>query len=104
MTDHIQSSKWLVNLKGSVQEKIYEISIVRENNNHGIISFGWFGKNKVLIACNNSELGNWDIIPILWDLQLKLAKDLAAKLNLEEFGTSEDVKVIRKSYINLFIK
>lgn len=73
-------SKWIVNVKGQANSSSFEISVVREDNSHGIKSYGWFDKNKLLISHNGGPC-SWPLIPIVWDKMIELAKEVANELN-----------------------
>jgi len=97
-------SKWIVNLKDNYTDNSYEISVIREDFSHGINSYGWFGDNKLLIGNGNNYKTDIKLKEQVWNVQLKAAKELASKLNLDEFGSTEEIKVIRKSPFSLFLE
>lgn len=75
-----RSSKWIVTNFGD-----NEISICRNNNTHGLSSYGWFDENKILVAYlhpRESRLVKPDRDILLG--VLKLAKQLAERKNKEE--------------------
>ena len=47
----ITSKNWLVQIKGDIHDKEsdYELSVVREDNRHGQISYGWGGPKKIIL-------------------------------------------------------
>ena len=104
MSDIILPAKWIVNLKGNYTNDSYEISVIREDFSHGINSYGWFGDNKLLMGNGNNYKTDIKLKEQVWNVQLKAAKELAAILNLNEFGTTEEVKIIRKSPFSIFLE
>ena len=94
------TGKWIVNLHGNHSEKSFEISVVREDFEHGIRSYGWFDENKLLITHNGGPCG-WPLIPMVWEHQVKLAKTIAKTFNETEFGIKEEAIVIRRCPISL---
>lgn len=73
-------AKWIVH-PHSYKTKDTEISIIREDNEHGLKSYGWHdGKTKIFIA-HDSIYG---IIPdSAKKLLVKHAEELAEKMNKE---------------------
>ncbi len=78
-------SKWIVNSKGKAGDRGFEISVVREDNKHGIASFGWFDENKLLITHNGGPC-SWPLHTLVWDKSIKLAQEVADELNRQEKG------------------
>lgn len=78
-------AKWVVDIKGEAESKIFEISVLRDDNNHGKLSYGWFDENKLLITHNGGPC-DWPLKQIVWDKSVKLAQEVADELNLSEFG------------------
>ena len=74
------SDKWIVNTKGGAGEEFFEISVVRESNEHGIESYGWIDKDKLLITHNGGHC-RWPITQFVWDGCIQLAQQLADNLN-----------------------
>jgi hypothetical protein len=70
---------WIVSIKGWCDEPAYEISVVKQNNEHGLKTYGWFDENKLLITHNGA--GRVPMEEIVWNRQMKLAKDVADLLN-----------------------
>lgn len=77
-------NRWIVNIKGKANESSFEICVVRENNTHGIISYGWFDENKLLISHNGGPC-TWPLIQLVWDKMIKLANEVAIELNASEW-------------------
>ena len=44
--------RWDANVKGAAGEPAFEISVVRSDNAHGKLSYGWFDERKLLISHN----------------------------------------------------
>jgi hypothetical protein len=50
--------KWVVDIKGKAGSRSFEISVLLDTNSHGKASYGWFGKDKLLISNElNGETG-----------------------------------------------
>ena len=73
-------NKWIVNVKGKANSSSFEISVVREDNAHGIRSYGWFDDTKLLIS-HNEGLCCWPLTERIWDKMIKLANEVADELN-----------------------
>lgn len=73
-------AKWIVH-PHSYRTEGTEISIVRADNEHGLISYGWHdGKTKIFIACDSI----YGVIPdSAKKLLVKYAEELAEKMNKE---------------------
>ncbi len=76
-------AKWVVNIKGKAGSASFEISVVRDDNEHGKSSYGWFGEDKLLISHNGGPC-RWPLIPLVWDKMVKLAHEVADELNTDE--------------------
>lgn len=81
MVEHF--AKWVVDIKGEPCSKLFEISVLRDNNQHGKDSFGWFGENKLMISNSGGPCRD-PLIQLVWDLQVELAQKVAEKLNADE--------------------
>jgi hypothetical protein len=75
----VSMEKWIVNTKGEPGKYYYEIAVVKENNNHGIASYGWAGAGKHIIASSCSDGDT--LSGFLWDELLKVAEKYAIYLN-----------------------
>ncbi len=75
-------NKWIVNVKGGPGKPSFEISVVREDNEHGIASYGWFDDNKLLI-CHNGGPCPWGVTSRIWNGLMALASVVASELNDE---------------------
>ena len=71
-----ESPRWIPLVKHD------EISVVRENNYHGRISHGWFGKDKILVA-ETASRGFKGRSPC-YDQIVRLAEELATELNSKD--------------------
>jgi hypothetical protein len=77
------NSKWIVNTKGAAQQKSWEISVVREDNTHGIKSYGWFDENKQLVSSSGGP-SHTPISPVMWDMLVEVAEKYAQTLNMTD--------------------
>ena len=75
--------KRIVHTKGKHDEQSFEIAILRQNNAHGKISYGWFDKNKLLVSSSGGPCRVAVNKPI-WDGLVALAERIAAKMNTDE--------------------
>lgn len=73
--------KWIVQIKGKKYSDNFEISLVRECNATGQLFWGKFGKDKLLIS--NSPYVN-SLTEKVWKRTVRMAKELAEELNIEE--------------------
>ena len=77
-------SPWIAHAKGGPASSSFEIAVVRENNTHGIASYGWFDERKLLVSHNGGPC-RWGVTKPVWDKLIALAEYEAARLNaLEE--------------------
>lgn len=74
--------KWVVNVHGS--HKGGEISILRENNSHGKVSYGWDEKEWKEIVHTVETLYHKQLDKEVWNFALKRAQQLCDKKNLKE--------------------
>lgn len=80
---NIDINQWEVHIKGKKCNEDFEITVIRKNNKHGHLSYGWFDDDKLLISHN----GTSDDCPLtekIWNKMIKLADEVAEELNLEE--------------------
>lgn len=69
---------WVVNTFGGSSLTSFEISVVREENTQGRKSWGWFGKDKLLISQGDpGQMAN----PNIWIKLCALAQEIADELN-----------------------
>ncbi len=71
---------WIVHTKGGPGLESFEIAVLREDNEHGIRSYGWFGDRKILISHSGGP-GHWPLIDFVWKELLGVAERTAAHLN-----------------------
>ena len=76
-------AKWIVDVKGAAGKRSFEISVLRDDNQLGKQSYGWFDKNKLLITHNGGPC-EWPLTQKVWDKQIALAKEVANELNTED--------------------
>jgi hypothetical protein len=81
----IMENYWKVDVKGSQGSDSFEISVIRSENAHGFASYGWFGKDKLLISHSGGPC-KWPLEPIVWSKMIELAHDVAREMNEKEFG------------------
>jgi len=75
--------KWLAQVKGDPNGSAWEISVVRSDNKHGQVSWGWFDERKLLVSHNGGPC-NDPMALGLGDKMVQIAHDLAAELNAKE--------------------
>jgi hypothetical protein len=76
----MSKGKWIVQVKGERCSDSFEISVVREDNEHGRKSYGCFDGDKLLITHNGGPC-KWPLLSLVWDKQVSLAKEVAKELN-----------------------
>ena len=74
------ANEWSVDVKGSRKSGSWEISVVRNSNEHGFKSYGWFDEDKILVSHNGGPC-HWPIPKAVWDGNMKIAEDLCESLN-----------------------
>jgi hypothetical protein len=79
VTDKIRG-KWLVDIKGG-PNRCAEISVIREDFEHGFKSYGWFGPDKKLISASNHS---FYIEQPAWDKLVAVAHEVVEELNRAE--------------------
>lgn len=77
------SSMWIVDTKGGYGKDAFEISILRENNEHGKRSYGWFDDNKLLVSHSGGPC-KWGVTKQVWDGLIALAYKEADRLNSDD--------------------
>lgn len=75
------NNKWVVDVKGSAGET-FEISVLRNNNEHGKRSYGWIDEDKLLISKSGSA--NWSVTPLVFEKLKRVAGEVAKELNMAE--------------------
>jgi hypothetical protein len=71
-------AKWVVDIKEYKQS--FEISVLRDDNEHGKRSYGWFDENKLLISSSGGPCKNI-VKKIVWEKLVKVAQEVADELN-----------------------
>jgi hypothetical protein len=79
----MNKDKWIVDIKGYAGCPGFEISVLRESNDHGQLSYGWFGDDKLLISHNGGPC-RWPVTGKTWDKLVAVAHEVADELNAEE--------------------
>jgi|688.fasta_scaffold61293_13 hypothetical protein len=88
-----RTNKWVVSIKGKVESQDFEVSVLRDDNKHGKLSYGWFGDNKLLIIQHGCgaygiRITSPLIRKIVLDKSVKFAQELADELNFSELHGS----------------
>ena len=84
--DSLQSvvgHRWVVLIRGGPLRSPFEIAVVREDNTHGQLSYGWFDERKLLISHNGGPC-SWPVTDAVWHRLVKVAEETAAELNAPE--------------------
>lgn len=76
-------AKWIVHTKRGPNNPNFEVCVIRSDNQHGQISFGWFDENKLYISSSGGPC-LCSVTPAVWDGLVKLAETIAAQLNANE--------------------
>lgn len=74
---------WIVEAKGCVGSRSFEISVIRTSNVHGRKSYGWFDKDKLLITHNGGPC-DCPLSQRVWDKMLRVAQEVADEMNDED--------------------
>ena len=74
-------NKWVVDIKGCPYEH-FEISVLRNNNEHGKQSYGWIDDKKLLISSETTA--SWSVIPLVFEKLTRVAEEVAEELNIPE--------------------
>lgn len=74
---------WEVNVKGGGPGELFEISVLRSDNDIGKRSYGWFDRNKLLISSSGGPCRNHIARESIWQRLLKVAEETAAEMNAE---------------------
>ncbi len=72
------TGKWIPNLLQ--QGGNFEISVLREDNQHGRNSYGWFGEDKMAISTVNSQFKTTSNAVLILKLS-KIAQEMADLFN-----------------------
>jgi len=78
---------WVIDIKGNNRGAgrycDYEISVVRAGS-HGVKSWGWMGRDKLLIAASGPCRDG--VHPFVWQKYLEMANELRDLMNGKEDG------------------
>lgn len=86
--------KWEVCTKGSPSTRVWEVSVVREGNSTGKVSFDRWGSEKVMIAKSNGFLcdeGLWESYKVLADNHAKYLTEKEEKENDLQNSNAQNV-------------
>jgi hypothetical protein len=76
-------SKWVVNIKGKAGAAPFEISVLRDDNGHGKLSYGWHGPDKIMISNDGGPCRD-TVPPLVWGKLIRVAQEVADELNAAE--------------------
>lgn len=76
-------AKWVVDVKGKPDSDSFEITVLRDDNEHGKLSYGWIGEDKLLISQSGGPCRD-RINTKIWNKLLKVAEEVADELNTEQ--------------------
>lgn len=82
----MSKARWVVHTKLDDALKpsaAFEICVIREDNEHGKKSYGWFDENKLLISHNGGPC-HWPLTKKVLGKLLIVALNTAEELNAEE--------------------
>ena len=74
---------WEVQIFGKPCGESWEITVIRQNNQHGHKSWGWIDENKLLISHNGGPC-HWPLIRPVWDRMIQVAHEVCQELNAAE--------------------
>lgn len=74
---------WEVQIKGEKCTGDFEITVIRQSNDHGHRSWGWMDDNKLLISHSGGPC-TWPLTEKVWDKMIILANEVAKELNQKE--------------------
>ena len=76
---------WIVDIKGSPgkagENATWEISVVRDDNTHGINSYGWEDGDSKLLVGHSGGPCHSGVHPFVWARLIDTAQELAVHLN-----------------------
>ncbi len=81
--------KWIAVVYGDPNGRSWEISVRRKSKYFD--SWGWFDENKLLVSHNGGPC-DWPLAPGLGDIMVRVAEDLAAKMNGSEWEPAKYVR------------
>lgn len=78
----MSKQNWIPHYKGDPQDG-FEICVIRQDNKHGLMSYGWFDENKIMISSSGGPCN--DKVPtFVWSRLMNLAEEIAMELNIAE--------------------
>ena len=83
LNDGLGGPRWKVQVFGKRCSESWEISVIREDNEHGQKSWGWIDDRKLLVSHNGCPC-RWPICGYVWDQQVAIAEELCRRLNAGE--------------------
>ena len=84
---------WVVDTKGGPGKESFEISVIRESNEHGFRSYGWYNPNEKRLISHNGGPCQWPIDDqFTWDLLVEVAQKVADNLNAVDAVNEEGSK------------
>lgn len=81
-----QIDPWIIDVKGKPNAS-FEITVLRQSNKHGQVSYGWCGENKLYVAGSGGPC-DYKVCEPVFNALIQVAKCLAKFLN--EGGRLED--------------
>jgi hypothetical protein len=54
--------------------------VLRSDNEHGKVSYGWIGEDKLLISSETAA--SWSVTPLVFEKLKRVAEDVAKELNM----------------------
>jgi hypothetical protein len=79
----MNEGKWMVNVFGGPNECPFEISVIRKDYRLGLVSYGWFNDDKLLISHSGGPC-KWPVPNRIWNKLLAVAHETAQELNSTE--------------------
>ena len=76
----MSNGRWIVHYKGGPNQDCFEIAVVREDNGHGLKSYGWFDENKLLISHSGGPCSD-SVTEFVWHELILVACAFAQGLN-----------------------
>ena len=73
-----RDDKWVVSIKGAAGQKHCEVSVVHESNQHGLISYGWPSRWKIIVWSTGCDAVLW---PCVYAGVVQVANEVAEHLN-----------------------
>lgn len=73
---------WVVSVKGEPERYGYEIAIVREDDTHGLSSYGWHGPTKLIISGDSPS--RCPLPKPIWEDLILLATRWASRMSADK--------------------